>query len=131
MKRKHNIKLTPRARDLRKEMTEQERKLWYIFLRKYPVRFLRQKVIENFIVDFYCAKAKIVIEIDGTQHFEGNSIAYDKERTAVLNGFNLRVIRFTNREINENFDDVCEKIHLEVEESLRLALLGTSLCQGR
>ena len=116
MKRKSNFKLTLRARELRETMTEQERKLWHLFLKEYNVRFLRQRVLGTFIVDFYCAKAKLVVEIDGSQHFKGNAVAYDKERTALLKGFDLKVIRFTNKEINENFKAVCEKIDLEVRE---------------
>ena len=67
--RKHNTKLTTNARTLRKHMTKEERHLWYDFLRKYPVRFLRQKVIDNYIVDFYCHDARIIIELDGSQHY--------------------------------------------------------------
>ena len=114
MKRKHNPALSPRARELRKPMTDQERKLWYLFLRGFPVRFLRQKVVDRFIVDFYCAKAKLVIELDGSQHFDDANITYDKDRTAILNGFGLDVIRFTNLEIDRQFDAVCEQIRIEV-----------------
>jgi very-short-patch-repair endonuclease len=70
MSYKHNSKLTDKAKTLRKNMTKEERHIWYDFLRDYPVRFLRQKVIDNYIVDFYCAKARLVIEIDGSQHYE-------------------------------------------------------------
>ena len=118
MPRKHNPSLTPRAKELRKSMTEQEKKLWYFFLRHYPVRILRQKVIDNFIVDFYCSQAKLVIEIDGSQHFEEAGMAYDNERTAVLNGYNLDVIRFTNYEVNTQFKEVCEKIDYEIKKRI-------------
>jgi len=97
-------------------MTEQERKLWYLFLKNYPVRFMRQKVIDQFIVDFYCASAKLVIELDGNQHFEEAAIAYDNERTAVLEGFGLSLLRFTNKEVDLNFKSVCEKIRDEVTQ---------------
>jgi len=114
MKMKHRPELTPRAKELRKSMTEQEKKLWHLFLKNYPVRFLRQKVIGGFIVDFYCASAKLVIELDGSQHSEEYTVAYDNERTIVLKGFGLDVTRFTNKEINCHFESVCEKIHNEV-----------------
>ena len=114
MKRKHNPNLTPNAKALRKSMTEQELKLWYLYLREFPVRFLRQKVIDRFIVDFYYARAKLVVELDGSQHFEREAILYDEERTSMLNGFGLEVIRFTNLEVNKTFDLVCEQIHAEV-----------------
>ena len=70
MERKHNPKLVPSAKNLRKNMTNEERHLWYEFLRDYPLRFSRQKILGKYIVDFYCAKAKLVIEVDGSQHFE-------------------------------------------------------------
>jgi len=114
MKRKHNPVLTPRAKELRKPMTEQERKLWYLFLKDYPVRFLRQKVIDRFIVDFYCSSAKLVIELDGSQHLEEDAVVYDNERTVILKEFGLDVLRFTNREIDMQFGLVCEKIHDEI-----------------
>ena len=113
-KRKHNPALTLRGKELRKSMTAQERKLWHLFLKDFPVRFLRQKVIDRFIADFYCASAKIVIELDGSQHFEDTAVAYDEERTAVLEGFGLKIIRFTNLEVDRQFAEVCEKIYNEV-----------------
>lgn len=91
-------------------MTKEERHLWYDFLRDYPIRFLRQKVIENYIADFYCAKAKLVIEIDGTQHFENDGLLKDKIRTEHLEKYNLQVLRIPNNEINNNFEGVCEYI---------------------
>ena len=117
-KHKHNASLTPRAKELRRNMTKEERHLWYDFLKSYPVRFLRQKVIGNFIADFYCAKAKLVIELDGSQHYEDAQMAYDKERTAYFEGYGLRVIRFSNRDIAENFTGVCSFIDQEIKELL-------------
>ena len=114
MQRKHNPVLTPRAKELRMAMTEQEMKLWYQFLRNYPVRFLRQKVINHFVVDFYCASAKLVIELDGRQHCENDAVVYDSERTAVLHGYGLTVIRFTNVDVDTQFQSVCDRIHDEV-----------------
>ena len=103
----HNRDLVPNARKLRKEMTLQERHLWYDFLRTYPVKIYRQRVISNFIVDFYCASAKLVIEIDGAQHFEEQGIAHDAERTSVLESLGLLVVRYSNREVDRNFSGVC------------------------
>lgn len=92
-------------------MTKEERHLWYDFLRKYSlVRFTRQKVLGKYIVDFYCAETKLVIEIDGSGHYTDTGITYDKERTAFLEEYGLTVIRITNAEIRENFDGVCEYI---------------------
>lgn len=113
---KHNKILTPAARTLRKNMTPQEKQLWYHFLSKYPVRMLKQKVIGNFIADFYCAKAKLVIELDGGQHYMENGPAYDEERAAIINAYGIEVIRFSNSEVDENFAGVCEKIDLAVKQ---------------
>lgn len=107
---KHNPALTENAKALRKNMTKEERHLWYDFLRTHKLRFLRQKIIDNYIVDFYCAKAKLVIELDGSQHFEPNAILRDKIRTEQIEKYNLTVLRIPNNEINENFDGVCEFI---------------------
>ena len=95
------------AKELREDMTEQERKLWYNFLKKYPVRFQRQKAIDNFIADFYCAKANLVIELDGSQHFTEIGIEKDTERTKFLNQYGITVIRIPNSEINKNFEGAC------------------------
>ena len=107
---KHNKELTPLAKQLRREMTKEERHLWYDFLRTYPVRFSRQKVLGRYIVDFYSAKAKLVIELDGSQHYETDRVEKDAERTAFLNGYGLQVIRIPNHEVNENFEGVCAYI---------------------
>ena len=117
MQSKHNKQLVPLARQLRREMTKEERRLWYDFLRTYPVRFLRQRVIGNYIVDFYCAQAKLVIELDGSQHYEADATQKDAERTAFLEQYGLRVLRFANNEVNENFSGVCEYIDLAVEQT--------------
>ena len=117
MERKHNKNLVPFAKELRKDMTKEERHLWYDFLREYRPRFLRQKVIGNYIVDFYCAEAGLIIEIDGSQHFEETAIERDAERTAYLEHLGLTVIRVSNREVNENFRGVCEHIDNNVKQS--------------
>ena len=118
MQPKHNSKLVPLAKQLRKDMTKEERHLWYDFLRGYPVRFSRQKVLGRFIADFYSAKAKLVIELDGSQHYEDSNAEKDAERTAFLEGYGLRVIRIPNNEVNQNFAGVCEYIDAAVKQSL-------------
>ena len=110
MQSKHNKELTSLAKQLRREMTKEERHLWYDFLRTYPVRFSRQKVLGRYIVDFYSAKAKLVIELDGSQHYGAEQVAKDAERTAFLNGYGLQVIRIPNHEVSENFEGVCAYI---------------------
>ena len=116
MQRKHNKQLVPFAKQLRKEMTKEERHLWYDFLRTYPVRFSRQKVLGKYIADFYSAEAKLVIELDGSQHYEDDNLEKDAERTAYLNGLGLRVIRYSNADINCRFDQVCQQIHRIISE---------------
>ena len=106
------------SRKLRRQMTPHERKLWYLFLQKYPVKIYKQRIVGSFIVDFYCAPAKLVIEIDGSQHYEEQGIAYDAERTAYLESLGLKVIRYSNRDIDRNFSAVCEQIDLIIKERL-------------
>lgn len=110
MERKHNKKLLPNARALRKNITKEERHLWYDCLKQLPVMVHRQKVIGHYIVDFYVASAKLVIELDGSQHFEGECAAADKERDAYLSSLGLSVLRIPNNEINQNFSGVCQEI---------------------
>ena len=98
------------ARRLRREMTPHERKLWYLFLRKYPLKLYKQLIIGKFIVDFYCTPAKLVIEIDGSQHYAPQGMAYDEERSAFLSALGLEVLRFSNRDIDRDFRSVCEQI---------------------
>ena len=118
MKRKHNPNLTGNARALRKNMTKEERHLWYDFLRGYPVRFLRQKVIDRYIVDFYCHDARLVVELDGSQHFDPANQEQDRLRTEQLESRNLKVIRVPNNEVNQNFRGVCEYIDLCVKKRI-------------
>ena len=118
MTRKHNTNLTDNAKILRKNMTKEERHLWYDFLKNYSVRFLRQKVIDNYIVDFYCNKARLIIELDGSQHYEEKTIEKDKIRTKKIEERNLMVVRIPNNMINNNFNDVCNYIDNAVKESL-------------
>ena len=127
MCRKYNTDLTSNARTLRNNLTKEERHLWYDFLKSYPVRFLRQKVIDNYIVDFYCHSARLIIELDGSQHYEENGLLKDKIRTERIKQRNLTVIRIPNNEVNKNFEGVCQYIDIAVIESLRQSSTDTSL----
>ena len=111
----YNKKLNPAVRSLRKEMTPQEKCLWYDYLCDYPIKFYRQRVISNFIVDFYCPHAKLVIELDGSQHYIEDNIIYDNERTMILESLGIRVLRFPNGDIDKNFKNVCKIIHENVK----------------
>ena len=108
----------PLAKALRKNMTPWERKLWYDFLRNYPIRFQRQKSIGNYIADFYCAKARLVVELDGGGHYTSEQAEKDELRTKELESMNLLVIRICNLDIDRNFRGVCEYIDLTVRDSL-------------
>ena len=118
MERKHNSNLTANARMLRKNMTKEERHLWYDFLKQYPVRFIRQKVIDNFIVDFYCHDARLIVELDGSQHYDPAEQKKDIRRTQMLEARNLKVIRVPNNEVTNNFRGVCEYIDLCVQQRI-------------
>ncbi len=110
-----NSKLTTLARNLRKNQTKEEALLWYNFLCKCQPRFHRQYVVGNYIVDFYCHKAKLVIELDGSQHFEDAGAVADKERDAYLVSLGLTVLRIPNNAISRNFDGVCEHINSYIQ----------------
>lgn len=120
IQRQHSPALTPRARELRRDMTPQERKLWYCFLRDYPVHFLRQKVIDYYIADFYCRAARLVVEIDGSQHITESGIAQDDARTAWLNQRGLYVLRLHNQEVEQDFTAVCTAIDYTVNQRLSI-----------
>lgn len=105
-----NPELKHFAQNLRKNMTKEERKLWYQFLRNLPVRFRRQVVIGGYIVDFYCAKAKLVVELDGSQHYEEEGIRRDQSRDAFLCSQGITVLRYSNLDVNTRFEGVCESI---------------------
>ena len=115
---KHNSKLTEKARELRKNMTEEEKILWYQFLKDYPIRFLRQKVIDNYIVDFYCSKAKLVVELDGSQHYTAEGKISDTIRTDFIEKRGLKVLRIPNIQIRKNFNEICSYIDKIVKESI-------------
>ncbi len=112
--------LLPAARALRRNMTRQEKHLWYDFLRQYPVRVYRQRVIDRFIADFYCHQARLVIELDGSQHYSDEGLAYDEARTQVLEKYGISVLRFSNLDIDRNFRGVCEMIDKVIKERLLL-----------
>ena len=109
-----NEKITPLARQLRADMTKEERRLWQYCLRNCPVKFYRQRVIGNYIVDFYSAAAKLVIELDGSQHYEPEEQKKDAERTAYLNSCGLEVLRFSNLDVLQRFESVCEVIYEKI-----------------
>ena len=114
-----NNAMLPRARELRKNMTPHERKLWYLFLRGYPIKIYKQRIIGPFVVDFYCASARVVIELDGLQHYTNQGAAYDMERSAFLKSLGLLVLRFTNQQIDDEFDIVCQSIDHAIQERRR------------
>jgi very-short-patch-repair endonuclease len=106
----YDVALVPRAKELRKNMTAAEKKLWYGYLRTFRFKVLRQRPIDHFIVDFYCPSLKLVIEIDGDSHFTEDGKASDQERTQILEGYGLKVLRFTNQNVMQNFKQVCTVI---------------------
>lgn len=110
--------LTRYSQQLRKHATKEENTLWYQYLRHYPVRFRRQYVIEPYIVDFYCAKAKLIVELDGSQHYMEDGIQKDTVRTEYLESQGLMVLRFPNNAVNRNLRGVCEQIDSVVQKRL-------------
>lgn len=115
----YNPKLTARANELRKNMTPMEKKLWTGFLKDFPLNIMPQKVIDNYIVDFYCSKLRLVMEIDGIIHDTCEAQDYDQERTEILKNYDLEVIRFKNEEIESEFDKVCLIIMTELQKRNR------------
>ena len=118
MSLEYNKNLIPFAKSLRKHATPQENHLWYDFLRSHRPRFQRQKAIDGYIADFYCQEARLVIELDGSQHFTPEGMTYDEARTRVLNAYGLTVLRFTNHLIDSEFRAVCTKIDAAVSARL-------------
>ena len=106
------------ARRLRREMTPHERKLWYLFLRKYPVKIYKQRIIGEYIVDFYCHAARLIVELDGSQHYQTTGMLRDQIRTERLEQRNLLVVRIPNNAVNENFEGVCEYLDCLVGERI-------------
>ena len=116
MNQTYNPKLSSNARSLRKNMTKEERHLWYDFLRTLPVMVHRQKVIGPYIVDFYIAEANLVIELDGSQHYEQEGRQADEQRDAYLNGLGLTVLRYSNADVNQSFEAVCQDIWNRIQK---------------
>ena len=114
----YDKKLTANAQKLRREMTPEERKLWYMFLKRLPFMVNRQKGIGRYIVDFYCHQARVAIELDGTQHYEPEGKAYDAQRDEYLRHCGITVLRYSNLEINREFESVCNHILFVMEEAL-------------
>ena len=115
-----NKNLTPLSQKLRKNLTKEEALLWNAFLKKYPVQFRRQYVIGEYIADFYCHKAKLVVELDGSGHYEPESIQKDQKRTAYFGSLGITVLRFTNLEVMQQFRSVCKKIDETINKQMRL-----------
>lgn len=124
---KHNSDLTPLAQKLRRNMTKEERKLWYEYLRTYPLRFRRQVTVGRYIVDFYCAAAKLVLELDGSQHYMPEGQAEDGERTAYLESLGIQVLRLSNTDVLQNLRGVCEEIDKTVQMRTRRPAHGPEI----
>jgi len=121
----NNPHLSKNARELRSAMTPEERHLWYDFLKHLPITVHRQKTLGPYIVDFYCAKARLIIEVDGSQHYEKQGQRSDQKRDHFFQQHNLLVLRYSNREIHQQFDGVCNDIlhHLSARANNGLPLL--------
>ncbi|MBQ3202870.1 MAG: endonuclease domain-containing protein [Clostridia bacterium] len=130
MNERNNSKLTHNAQILRKSMTKEERHLWYDFLKRLPVTFNRQKVMGQYIADFYCAEKKLVIELDGSQHYMDEGQQADKERDAYFASLGMVVLRYSNREVNQQFDRVCNDILHHLATSSVTANAATPSPQG-
>ena len=115
---KKNNELLNVARILRRNMTRQEKHLWYDFLRYYPVKIYKQRIIDNFIADFYCHSARLVIELDGSLHYTDQGKAHDTARTEILERYGIYVLRFSNRDVDENFEGVCRMIDRVINERI-------------
>ena len=113
-----NVKLVNFSRELRNNATKAERKVWFEFLRTYHPQWYRQRIVGNFILDFYCPKAQLTIEVDGGQHYEDEVAKQDDQRSVILKSLGIRTMRFTNFEVIDNFDQVCLAIDEEVKQSL-------------
>ncbi len=115
---KKNNELLNVARILRRNMTRQEKHLWYDFLRYYPIKIYKQRIIDNFVADFYCHSARLVIELDGSQHYTSQGKAHDAARIEILERYGIYVLRFSNKDIDENFDGVCRMIDRVINERI-------------
>ena len=119
-----NKDLTPLSQVLRKNQTKEESLLWHRFLSRYPLRFRRQYVIGNYIVDFYCHRAKLVVELDGSQHYTGRGEEKDRRRSAYLEEQGLTVLRFSNLDVLRQFEGVCEAIDLAAKRRMNTLSRG-------
>jgi very-short-patch-repair endonuclease len=117
---KKNHKLLVNAKNLRRNMTPQEKHLWYDFLQHYSVKIYKQRIIDHFIADFYCHQARLVIEIDGAGHYTPKGKSYDEARTEILERYDLCVLRFSNRDIDDNFEGVCHVINKTITKRLNM-----------
>ena len=115
---KKNNKLLNIARILRRNMTRQEKHLWYDFLRYYPVKIYKQRIIDNFIVDFYCYNARLIIELDGSQHYTNQGKVHDEARTEILERYGIYVLRFSNKDVDDNFEGVCRMIDIVINDRI-------------
>ncbi len=115
---KKNNKLLNIARILRRNMTRQEKHLWYDFLRYYPVKVYKQRIIDDFIVDFYCHSARLAIELDGSQHYTNQGKSHDEARTEILERYGIHVLRFSNKDIDDNFSGVCQMIDMVIRDRI-------------
>ena len=115
----YNKNLREVSKKLRKNMTPQEKHLWYDFLSKHNIKFVKQRPIGRFVADFYCSKAKLVIEIDGSQHYTDEGKNYDEFRTEIINKYGVKVVRFSNYDIDNNFEGVCAEIEREIKDRLQ------------
>ena len=122
MNKTNNPSLKPFAQELRRNMTKEEKHLWYDFLKKLPIKFNRQKVIGNYIVDFYCAEAKVVIELDGAQHYELNAREKDTIRDEYLNSLGILVLRYANIDFHKNFEGICKDILVKISNRIEMDL---------
>ena len=110
----HNQELKPISKTLRKNMTKEEKHLWYDLLKLLPININRQKVFENYIVDFYIPSAKIIVELDGEQHYSEDALIKDAQRDKFFEEKGIKVLRFSNLDINRNFKNVCDEIYLNI-----------------
>ena len=127
---KNNPALRDLSRKLRKNMTKEERRLWYEYLRYYPLRFVRQHPLSNYIADFYCAKARLVVELDGSQHYDEEAVKADEKRSEDLRALGIEVVRFPNNAVNRQFAGVCDWIDLCVKARLENKTLPPLVIDG-
>ena len=120
MQIKKNNELLNIARILRRNMTRQEKRLWYDYLQHYPIKVYKQRIIDNYIADFFCYQARLVIELDGSQHYTVEGKSYDAARTEVLEKYGLQVLRFTNMDIDKKFEGVCYVIDKTIKERMEI-----------